>query len=49
MIDYLDGYILVAFRDSLIYFKVNDYGVQEIDLSKKYSTSENERFIYAKI
>lgn len=42
MIDYLDGYILLAFRDSLIYFKVSNFGVQEVELSRKFTTSENE-------
>jgi len=30
MIDYLQGYILLAFRDTIIYCKVSDYGEEDV-------------------
>ena len=45
MIDYLDGFIMFAFRDSLVYFRVSQFGVQDINESKQYADSDNPRFI----
>ena len=49
MIDITDGFIVLAFRHSLVYFQVNDYGVEDLDKTKKYTSSDNQYFIDVQI
>ena len=45
MVDYLDGFIMFAFCDSLVYFRVSQFGIQDINESKHFADSDNPRFI----